>query len=150
MIESRLKSFRLPQELMKRLGDRAKEDGSSVSKVIVQAVTQFLDGPNGPKGYSAISPELIEFGRKIQEGVLKDVRGLLFPQRSGYGTPMRYTAQEVLVEPTPETLNLVDAFTVVQEEVPIGEIKEKVSRGTCKACGAMNDQHYKDCSKRKK
>ena len=156
MIESGLKSFRLPQELLQRLEVRAKEDNISSSKIIVQAVTQFLDGPNGPKGYSVIDPELIELGNTLCKNLLEDMKKVLAevldsPQPvKNIDRPTIYRPEEILVEPTPGTLGSVEAYTVVSQEVPITEAKEKVSKGTCKDCGGVNYSHFKSCTKRKK
>jgi hypothetical protein len=156
VIESGLKSFRLPQELLQRLEVRAKEDNISSSKIIVQAVTQFLDGPNGPKGYSVIDPELIELGNTLCKNLLEDMKKVLAevldsPQPvKNIDRPTIYRPEEILVEPTPGTLGSVEAYTVVSQEVPITEAKEKVSKGTCKDCGGVNYSHFKSCTKRKK
>jgi hypothetical protein len=141
MIESGLKSFRLPQELLQRLGVRAKEDNTSSSKIIVQAVTQFLDGPNGPKRGSVISPELIEWGHQICDDLLEDMKKLLSPE------PALSANVETEKTETPDIRT--QSYSVITEEVP-SEVKEKASRGACKECGGVNNSHFKSCTKRKK
>ena len=154
MAKTKFKSFRLPEELLERLEVRAKEDNTSSSKIIVQAVTRFLDGPNGPKIYEVIPEELIQFGKTLSLGLVESIQVSVKqalssvaenPKKSETPKLTLYRPEEILV-PTPGTLGSVEAFTVVQEK-PIEEIKEKVSRGTCKDCHGVNYQHQKWCAK---
>jgi hypothetical protein len=166
MAKTKFKSFRLPEELLERLEVRAEEDNTTSSMIIVRAVTQFLDGPNGPKEYSVISPELVEFGKELTLGLVADIREsvklAIFSKWTPASTTVEhpekteavtvYKDQEIEVEPTQGVIGLARCFTTIAEEVPIEEVKEKIKvpRGTCSECFAKNGQHQKFCTKRKK
>jgi hypothetical protein len=155
----KLVTISFPEDLLASLDSRAEEDGKKRSSLIVQAVRQFLDGPNGPKIYEVIPEELIQFGKTLSLGLVESIQVSVKqalssvaenPKKSETPKLTLYRPEEILVEPTPGTLGSVEAFTVVPEEVPIEEVKEKVSKGTCKDCGGVNYSHFKSCTKRKK
>jgi hypothetical protein len=100
-----------------------------------------LDGPNGPKRGSVISPELIEWGHQICDDLLEGMKKLLSPE------PALSANVETEKTETPDIRT--QSYSVITEEVP-SEVKEKASRGACKECGGVNNSHFKSCTKRKK
>lgn len=157
----KLVTISFPEDLLTALDSRSEEDGKKRSSLVLQAVRLFLDGTNGPKNYSVIPEEIIQFGKDISLKLIEDINVSVKqalseiaenPKKSETPKLTLYKAQEILVETTPGTLGSVDAFTVVQEELPIEVVKEKVSvpRGTCSECFSKGGQHQKFCSKRKK